>query len=45
MTKVGCILLMILISPMLLNAEIEGRVLCAKTEEPIRYALIKNRKC
>jgi len=41
MTKVGCILLMILISPILLNAEIEGRILCAKTEEPIRYALIK----
>jgi len=41
MTKFGCLLLMILILPVLLHAEIEGRILSAKTEKPILYALIK----
>ena len=41
MTKFVCLVLMILIFPLLLAAEIKGRILSAKTEKPILYALIK----
>ena len=40
-TKFGYLVLLILIFPLLLSAEIDGRILSSKTEKPIRYALLK----
>ncbi|HHD82634.1 MAG TPA: TonB-dependent receptor [Bacteroidetes bacterium] len=44
MIKFGSVLLIVAIVPMLLYAEIEGQILSAKSEEPIRYALVRTER-